>query len=122
MNYDEFKILFEIGKANKFKITKTNLKKFFKSINAEILDENQAEVAQPKGSGRASFSRPAMLLIKELIFSGQSPADFYARKVSSISNVETKKGLVVEDLDFIKLMAMLIGMEFLFRCRNLQIC
>lgn len=104
LNYDEFKILFEIGKANKFKITKTNLKKFFKSINAEILDENQAEVAQPKGSGRASFSRPAMLLIKELIFSGQSPADFYARKVSSISNVETKKGLVVEDLDFIKLM------------------
>ena len=104
LDFENFKKLFKIGQENKYKISKTNLKKFLKSISAEILNENQSEIDTPKESGRTSFSRPAMALLKELIFSGTKPSEFYTKKLSTITNTELKKGIVAKDLDFIKLM------------------
>ncbi len=104
LSFEEFSKLFEIGKSNKHKITKTNLKKFLKSIGAEVLGEDHSSVEQPRQSGRSSFSRPAMRLLKELIFSGRAPVEFYESKLSQITNEDPNKGLVPADLDFIKLM------------------
>ena len=42
--------------------------------------------------------------MKELIFSGKAPAEFYAEKSAEITNTNPEKGLVAEDLDFIRLM------------------
>ncbi len=102
--FEDFKKLFEIGRKNKYKISKTNLKKFFKSINAEVLSEDQSQIEAPRTSGRASFSRPAMKILRELIFSGKTPAEFYEEKLAEISNTDHSKGLIAGDLDFIKLM------------------
>ncbi len=104
LSFEEFLELFKIGETNKYKITKTNLKKFFKSISASVLNDDQSEIEAPKGSGRASFSRPAMSLLKKLIFSGKTPSEFYNEKITTITNTEPKKGLIAKDLDFIKFM------------------
>ena len=80
LSFEEFKAAFEIAKSAKYKMGKAALKKFLKSISASVLSEDQSEIEAPRESGRASFSRPAMLLLKELIFSGMPPAEFYAKK------------------------------------------
>ena len=104
LSFGEFLQAFEIARKNKFALSKTNLKKFFKAIGAEIMDENQSCVESPRENGRASYSRPAMRLLRNLIFSGKSPADFYAEEIVKIKNTDKNKGLVAEDLAFIKLM------------------
>lgn len=101
---DELKEAFELARDNKYKLSKTALKKFLKKIGAEVLDEDQSKIEAPRSGGRASFSRPAMAVLKELILSGESPAKFYARKVSQIENADKLKGLVASDFDFIKQM------------------
>jgi len=104
LTFEEFKKAFDLAKNNKFKLTKTNVKKLFKELGASVLNEDQSEIEAPSESGRSSFSRPAMKLLKELIFSGISPNEFYQEKIKAITNTDTNKGLVVTDLDFIKLM------------------
>ena len=104
LSFGEFKAAFEIAKGAKYKMGKAALKKFLKSISASVLSEDQSEIEAPRESGRAAFSRPAMLLLKELIFSGMTPAEFYAKKSGEISNADPNKGIVASDLDFIKLM------------------
>lgn len=104
LSFEEFKAAFEIAKSAKYKMGKAALKKFLKSISASVLSEDQSEIEAPRESGRAAFSRPAMLLLKELIFSGMPPAEFYAKKAGEISNADPNKGIVASDLDFIKLM------------------
>ena len=104
LSFDEFLRAFELAKSKKFKLGKADLKKFFKSIGAEAMDENQSEIEQPRNDGRAAFSRPAMRILRDLIFSGKSPAEFYASEVGKITNTDKNKGLVAEDLDFLKLM------------------
>ena len=104
LTFEEFKKAFEIAAGAKYKMTKTAMKKFLKSISATALGDDYAEIEPPKESGRASFSRPAMEILKELIFSGMPPREFYGRKISEISNTDKNKGVVSSDLDFIKLM------------------
>ena len=104
LSFDEFLRAFELARSSKFKLSKTDLKKFFISIGAEVMDENQSQIEQPRGDCRAAFSRPAMRILRELIFSGKSPAEFYATQVGKIENTDKNKGLVAEDLDFLKLM------------------
>lgn len=104
LSFEEFKAAFEIAKGAKYKMGKAALKKFLKSISASVLSEDQSEVEAPRDNGRSSFSRPAMKLLKELIFSGMPPSEFYAQKAEEISNSDPNKGLVASDLDFIKLM------------------
>ena len=104
LSFEEFLKAFELAKNNKYKLTKTNVKKLFKELGASVLSDDQSEIESPSETGRASFSRPAMKLLKELIFSGKTPNDFYQEKILSIANTDTNKGLVATDLDFIKLM------------------
>ena len=101
LKFDEFKALFEIAKKSKYKVTAA-LKKFFKNIGAEILDENQSKIDPPNESGRSSFSRPAMKILHGLIFSGKAPAEYYEECLQKISNENPQKGLVKEDLLFLK--------------------
>ena len=102
LTFEQFKELFEIGRLDKYRITKSKLKKYLKSINASAGED--AEIVAPRSSGRSSFSRPAMRILKELIFSGEAPSDFFGKKIGLISNTDPNKGLVSEDLDFVKLM------------------
>ncbi len=104
LTFEEFLKAFDLAKTNKYKLTKTNVKKLFKQLGASVLNDDQSEIDAPSESGRASFSRPAMKLLKELIFSGKSPNEFYQEKIKTITNTDTNKGLVATDLDFIKLM------------------
>lgn len=104
LSFDEFLRAFEIAKNNKFELNKTNLKKFFKSIGAEVIDESQSKIEQPRSSGRASFSRPAMRILRDLIFSGKSPAEFYEIELGKITNTDKNRGIVAEDIKFLKLM------------------
>lgn len=100
----ELKAAYDIGCKSKFKFTATALRKFLHSIGAEVLDEEQSKIEASREGGRASFSRPAMVLLKELILSGKTPAEFYSEKIRSVSNTDKTKGLVVSDFDFLKLM------------------
>lgn len=104
LSFDEFLRAFELAKNSKFKLGKAALKKFFKTIGAEVMDESQSEIEQPRNGGRAAFSRPAMRILRDLIFSGKSPAEFYATAIENIANTDKNKGLVAGDLDFLKLM------------------
>ena len=104
LEFDEFIKLFEIGKSNNYKISKIILKRFLKSIGASVLSEEHMEIDAPKSSGRSSFSRPAMRILKELIFSGKSPLEYLETTIEKISNTNPNKGIIREDLDFIKIM------------------
>ena len=104
LTFEEFLKAFDLAKNNKYKLTKTNTKKLLKEIGASILNEEQSEIEAPNESGRSSYSRPAMKLLKEFIFSGNSPSEFYQEKIKTITNTDSNKGIIAEDLDFIKLM------------------
>lgn len=104
LSFEEFKRAFELAEKSKYKISASALKKFLNSIAGEIIDENQNKIDAPKESGRAAFSRVAMRLLKELIFSGITPLKFYEQKAAQITNSDPTKGIVLQDLDFIKAM------------------
>ena len=105
LSFDEFLRAFELAKNKKFKLSKVALKKFLASIDAEVMDETQSKIDEPRNSGRTAFSRPAMRILRDLIFSGKSPAEFYTTELEKITNTDKNKGIVAEDLDFLKLMA-----------------
>lgn len=67
----------------------------------------QVTVKKPKGSGRSSYCRPALEIIKDLLLSGKSPAECYdaALEHRVAGNTDPKKGLVAEDLSFLKRLA-----------------
>ena len=78
-------------------------------------------IEMPKATGRARFSRPALRLIKELLLSGLSPADFKVglldlnnktfdavrKSVKLVSdnqsamNTQAMRGMIASDLDFL---------------------
>lgn len=93
---------FEAAKKSSFKFGKRDWKSFLKGINCEVLPGHE-EIEKPSESGRASFSRPALRLLKELILGDKSAEDFYGRKLSETTNTDPSKGLVKEDLEFLRL-------------------
>ncbi len=101
LKFEEFKKAYMAAKENSYKFTERQWAKFLKGINCEAMAGHEF-IEEPSSSGRASFSRPAMRLLKELILSGEAPQDFYAKKIKTIKNKDSSKGLVKEDLDFIK--------------------
>ena len=101
--FNEFLELFDSAKSKKYKLTKTDIAKFFKKIGASPI-ENNCEIEAPRESGRARYSRPAMMILKDLIFSGKNPAEYYGEKIKTVENIDPRKGLVAEDFEFVKLM------------------
>ncbi len=66
-----------------------------------VVNETQQVVPMPNKSGRSSFSKPALKILKELILSGENPHEFYQKKIESIVNTDPKKGLTKEDFSFL---------------------
>lgn len=63
------------------------------------------EIKPPRTSGRSRFCRPALEILKRLMLSGQSPISFHAEALARLGgNKDPLKGLVAEDLEFLKKM------------------
>lgn len=63
------------------------------------------EIKPPRTSGRSRFCRPALEILKRLILSGQSPESFHKSELARLGcNKDPLKGLVTEDLKFLKKM------------------
>lgn len=63
------------------------------------------EVKAPKTSGRSRFCRPALAILQRLILSGDSPLIAYDKEVERLAgNKDPLKGLVSEDLEFLRKM------------------
>ncbi|MBU2573918.1 MAG: hypothetical protein KKH28_07580, partial [Elusimicrobia bacterium] len=60
------------------------------------------EISAPKTGGRSSYCRPALSLVKELMLSGKDPSGFYSEKLKTCANSDPRKGLVKEDLEFLR--------------------
>lgn len=58
-----------------FKLTKKELADYIKKFSNAIYKEG-LQIESPSSKGRSRFSKPALLLIKELILSGKSPEEF----------------------------------------------
>lgn len=86
--------------ANKYKITKTQWKNWCEKQNYKVYT-GTPEVLMPKTSGRIGFCRPAMVLLRELILSGESPHDFRQNLVDSYFTGFEKFKLKPDDLDFL---------------------
>lgn len=65
------------------------------------INENQKSIPHPNPSGRSRFSRPALLVLKDLILSGMNPHEFYAKQILQLSNTNKLKGLVKDDYEFL---------------------
>lgn len=101
--FEEFLQAFQAGEKTSYKFTEHALKKFLDKMNC-IPMEGNLSVEAARQAGRAAFSRPAMKILLELIFSGKSPAEFYEKKKSETTNTDSKKGLTLDDLSFLKKM------------------
>jgi len=82
--------------------TRAGLRKWLATVDCEP-SKNHELVAPPKPSGRSRFSRPALRIIRGLLFSGQSPAEFHpiaeTRYVGT--NDDPTRGIVSSDLAFL---------------------
>lgn len=86
--------------ANKYKITKAQWKKWCEQKNYKVYT-GTSEVLMPRISGRTGFSRPAMILLRELILSGQPPHNFREKILSQNFKGFEKFKLQESDLDFL---------------------
>lgn len=90
------------NKVETFAFTKTALMKWIGRLGGVALLADQDKVEAPKTSGRSRFSKPALRLVKELILSGEAPVAFHAKALARLGgNVDEKKGLIADDLDFL---------------------
>jgi len=96
----EISELFEEHKNN-FKITESKLKKYLQKKLNGIVHPSFKTIEAPKEKGRASFCRPAMKIIKDIILSGKSPHELYQEYISNNQNTDPKKGLINEDYKFL---------------------
>lgn len=88
---------------NALALKQAEWKKEIESYGGKV-NENQKSIAHPKTTGRSSFSRPALKILKDLILSGKNPHDFYEEQIAKLNNTDPMKGLVKEDFTFLKLM------------------
>jgi CRISPR-associated endonuclease Csn1 len=102
LSANEIRQIFEDPKRKSFALTESQWKKLCVRLGGLPLPGHDL-VSGPKSSGRSSFSRPALALLKELILSGKSPKEFHKEKASEISkNTDPMKGLVESDLEFLQ--------------------
>ncbi|MEF3280508.1 MAG: hypothetical protein K6357_06040 [Elusimicrobiota bacterium] len=86
---------------DKLKVTEKQWAKYLKENFNAVPNPSQKKIDAPKTSGRSSFCRPALRLIKELILSGKKPSELYNEKISNLTNTDPKKGLIKEDYSFL---------------------
>jgi len=99
LNNKEINEIFEKFK-DKLKITKPVWTKYVKEkLKGDYATPEKIEA--PKASGRSSFCRPALRIIKELILSGKKPSELYSELTSQNTNTDPQKGLIKEDYNFL---------------------
>ena len=86
--------------SSKDAVTSKDWKKEIQNYGGEV-NEAQKSVPMPKFSGRSSFCRPALGILKELILSGKNPHSFYNEKTGNLINNDPLKGLTKEDYFFL---------------------
>ena len=95
-------------KALAFKLTKTQWKKWLEKTkpHCKIIAGND-EVAKANIVGRSRFSKPALVLMKDLLLSGESPHNFLKERINKLnsdSDQYKKFKLKEEDFNFLKRM------------------
>ncbi len=100
----EKKNLSSTDSAKLYSMNATEWKKWLKKNKSGIPANKGDKIEKPEINGRSSYCRPALRLLVKLITSGESPHAFHDHISSEISNTDTKKGLVREDLAFLRLM------------------
>lgn len=96
----QLKEMFETYKDEK-KIGERELRKYLKERLNGRLHPSHTNIDAPKTTGRASFCRPAMRILKELLLSGKSPHELYYELTSTNTNTDPQKGLINEDYKFL---------------------
>ena len=96
-------------KASAFKLTKTQWKQWLNKKakpHCKVIAGND-EVAQANIGGRSRFSKPALVLMKDLLLSGKNPHDFLKERINELnsdSDQYKKFKLEEEDFNFLKRM------------------
>ena len=86
---------------NTLKINNRELKKYLKENFKGEIHPSFPAIDAPNTKGRASFCRPTLKIIKEIILSGKSPHTLYQEYTSSNTNTDPKKGLINNDYKFL---------------------
>lgn len=94
--------IYEDPKRTKLALTPARWANWCKKFGGQTLPGQFEEVKEPSFSGRCSFCRPALEIIKRLLLSGDTPAQAHAKELSSLQgNTNPMKGLVPDDLKFL---------------------
>ncbi|MCX8064295.1 MAG: HNH endonuclease [Candidatus Hydrogenedentes bacterium] len=96
----ELRDMFDAFKQDK-KIGKKALEKYLKEKLNARLHPSHREIDPPKTTGRASFCRPVLRILKEILLSGKSPHQLYQEYINANTNTNPLKGLVNEDYKFL---------------------
>ena len=101
---DEIRTIFEDPKRKTWSMTKNQWTKTIARFGLRPVAD-QEEIKPPRISGRSRFCRPALEVLKRLILSGESPQSFHDAELARLGgNKNPLKGLVAEDLDFVRKM------------------
>jgi len=95
--------LFNTHKNTKH-MTAKQVEKYLKTHLGGVPLAKNYEIEPPKTEGRSRFCRPALRILKEIILSGKSPCQYYKEWVATNRNHDPQKGLVENDLKFLKTM------------------
>jgi CRISPR-associated endonuclease Csn1 len=106
---DIFKVYIKYIESEKIKVkinkngnpfTKTFWKNYVNNLGGNV-NTGQQEISKPKDSGRSSFCKPALNILRSLILSGKNPHDYYEELVAFNKNTDINKGLIKEDYKFL---------------------
>ena len=97
---EQLKVMFETFRSER-KINKTELKKYVKDRLNGWVHPSHTNIDPPKTTGRASYCRPALRILKEILLTGKSPHQLYQEYTSTNTNTDPRKGLVNDDYKFL---------------------
>lgn len=99
--------------VDSFRFTKSQLKKLIERLGGAGLLPEQDEIESPKLSGRSSYSRPLLRVLRSLLLSGLSPREFKRRLLARNGDDfraltdsirfgdDPSRGVVADDLSFL---------------------
>lgn len=107
LNSQELKQLYEEQHTKgptKYSFTEPEWKKALARLGL-VPAPGHTAIAPPKNTGRSRFCRPALRILKDLILAGRAPGDQYSLELKKVGgNHDAHRGLVAQDLDFLKRM------------------
>ncbi len=85
-----------------YHLTATQWRKWLANRVGGEVNPAHSGIPAPKVGGRSSYCRPALRLVKELLLSGENPAEFYAKRAGGYKNEDPRKGLLTIEYEFLK--------------------